>query len=96
MPTVPGLSPLIHSLNLQGCEGRVCTDMERWAEIRRRVFTGEMSQRAACREYEIHWETLENILTQTQPSENRRFRMPSGSRGVRSSGPGGTLKPCFN
>ena len=35
------------------------SDMEIWVEVRRRVLTGELSKRAACREYEIHWQTLE-------------------------------------
>ena len=43
------------------------TDMKEWAEIRRRVLNGQISKRAACREYEIHWETLEKILTFTEP-----------------------------
>lgn len=55
------------------------TDMKKWAEIRRRVLTGEISKRAACREYEIHWETLEKILTHTQPPGYRRTK-PRGSK----------------
>jgi len=47
--------------------GRVFTDMEKWAEIRRRVLNGEISKRAACDEYDIHWETLRKILTHTEP-----------------------------
>ncbi len=43
------------------------TDMEKWAEIRRRVLNGEISKRSACAEYEIHWETLRKILTHTEP-----------------------------
>jgi len=45
----------------------VFTDMEKWVEIRRRVCNGEISKRAACSEYGIHWETLEKILTHTEP-----------------------------
>lgn len=48
------------------------TDMQKWAEIRRRVLTGEISKRAACAEYEIHWETLQKILTHTEPPGYRR------------------------
>ena len=33
---------------------RVITDMELWTEVRRRVLTGELSKRAAYREYGIH------------------------------------------
>ncbi len=36
-------------------------------EVRRRVLTGELSKRAACREYEIHWQTLERILSHAEP-----------------------------
>ena len=46
---------------------RVSTDMEIWVEVRRRVLTGELSKRAACREYEIHWQTLEKILSHSEP-----------------------------
>jgi transposase len=41
--------------------------MEMWAEIRRRVLNGEMSKRAACEEYEIHWDTLTKILSHAEP-----------------------------
>jgi len=50
----------------------VFTDMEKWAEIRRRVLTGEISKRAACAEYVIHWETLRKILTHSEPPSYRR------------------------
>jgi transposase len=45
----------------------VLTDMEIWAEIRRRVLTGEISKRQACVEYEIHWQTLKKILAHEEP-----------------------------
>src|SRR4051812_20078222 len=41
--------------------------MEHWAEIRRRVLTGEISKREACREYELHWQTLKKILATEEP-----------------------------
>src|SRR5262245_25124198 len=41
--------------------------MEAWAEIRRRVLTGEISKRQACHEYDIHWQTLQKILTHEEP-----------------------------
>ena len=50
------------------------TDMEKWAEIRRRVLHGEMSKRAACAEYEIHWDTLTKILTHSEPPGYRRTK----------------------
>ena len=43
------------------------TDMELWTEVRRRVLTGELSKRAACREYGIHWQTLEKMLKHAEP-----------------------------
>ncbi len=48
------------------------TDMQQWAQIRRRVLGGEISKRAACAEYEIHWETLAKILTHADPPGYRR------------------------
>ena len=33
-------------------------DMEFWTEVRRRVLTGELSKRGACREYDLSWPTL--------------------------------------
>ena len=45
------------------------TDMEQWAEIRRRVLNGEISKRGACAEYEIHWNTLKKILTHTDSAQ---------------------------
>ena len=41
--------------------------MENWAEIRRRVLADGLSGRAACREYKIHWKTLQRILDNPQP-----------------------------
>jgi transposase len=45
----------------------VYTDMENWAEIRRRVLVDGLSKRAACREYGIHWDTLTKILDHPEP-----------------------------
>ncbi len=44
-------------------------DMETWVEIRRRVLTGEMSKRAACREYHLDWKILKRILEHEEPTE---------------------------
>lgn len=52
--------------------GRVITDMEFWSEVRRRVLTGEMSKRAACQHYGIHWQTLEKMLKHPEPPGYRR------------------------
>ncbi len=43
------------------------TNMEQWAEIRRRVLTGEITKREACREYDLHWQTLKKILAADEP-----------------------------
>ena len=50
------------------------TDMENWAEIRRRVLADGLSGRAACREYKIHWKTLKKILDNTEPPGYRRTK----------------------
>ena len=41
--------------------------MEFWTEVRRRVLTGQLSKRAACREYGINWRTLTKILEFVEP-----------------------------
>ncbi len=43
------------------------TDMEMWTEVRRRVLNKELSKRAACKEYSIHWDTLTKILAHVEP-----------------------------
>ena len=48
--------------------------MEKWSEIRRRVLCGEVSKRAACQEYGIHWETLPKILAHLEPPGYRRSK----------------------
>ncbi len=48
------------------------TKMEIWTEIRRRVLTGELSKRSACRAYDIHWGTLKKILEHAEPPGYRR------------------------
>jgi transposase len=49
----------------------VFKDMEKWTEIRRRVLTGEISKRAACREYKLDWKILKRILEHEEPTEYR-------------------------
>lgn len=44
-------------------------DMEKWVEIRRKVLANEASKRSICREYEIHWDTLQRILKYPEPPE---------------------------
>lgn len=46
--------------------------MEMWTEVRRRVLTGELSKRAACREYGINWRTLGKMLSHVEPPGYRR------------------------
>jgi transposase len=46
--------------------------MEIWAEVRRRVLAGEISKREACREYHLHWDTLQKILEHAEPPGYRR------------------------
>jgi transposase len=54
----------------------VYADMEQWAEIRRRVLTGELSKREACRQYDLHWLTLKKILSHEEPPGYRRTKPP--------------------
>jgi transposase len=46
--------------------------MELWSEVRRRVLTGELTKRAARREYHLHWDTLTKILENEEPPGYRR------------------------
>jgi len=48
--------------------------MEIWVEVRRRVLAGELSKREACREYDLHWDTLKKILTHAEPPGYRLKR----------------------
>lgn len=48
------------------------TDMEQWIEIRRRVLGKEISKRAACKEYGVHWDTLKKILSHSEPPGYQR------------------------
>ncbi|WP_419192778.1 IS21 family transposase [Kolteria novifilia] len=50
------------------------TDMEWWTEVRRRVLTGELSKRGACREYDLGWHTLTKILAHPEPPGYRLSR----------------------
>ncbi len=51
---------------------RVYTDMKIWTEVRRRVLNKELSKRAACEEYSIHWDTLTKMLEHTEPPGYRK------------------------
>jgi transposase len=48
--------------------------MELWTEVRRRVLTKELSQRAACKEYGLGWHTLKKILAHDEPPGYRQSR----------------------
>jgi transposase len=54
----------------------VHADMDQWAEIRRRVLTGGIGKREACRLYDIHWPTLKKILSHEEPPGYRRVAPP--------------------
>lgn len=41
--------------------------MEMWTEVRRPVLPREITKRAACREYGLHWTTLRKILEHVEP-----------------------------
>jgi hypothetical protein len=46
--------------------------MENWAEIRRRVLVDGQSKRSVCREFDIHWDTLQKIPHHSEPPGYRR------------------------
>ena len=48
------------------------TDMEKWAEIRRLVWVEHRSKRSVCREFNIHWDTLQKILEHADPPGYRQ------------------------
>ena len=72
------------------------TDMEIWAEIRRRFLVDGLSKRATYRAYNIHWDTLKKILEHAEPPDYRRAvhapgpssicSCPSSTRSSRTTG----------
>jgi hypothetical protein len=50
----------------------VFTDMEKRAQIRRRVLVDGQSNRSVFREFDIHWDTLQIILNHAAPPGYRR------------------------
>jgi transposase len=52
----------------------VLTDMENWAEIRRRVLVDGHSMRSVQRESHLHWKTLRKILDHPEPPGYRQER----------------------
>ena len=55
------------------------SDLEFWKEVRRQVLTGELSQRAAMKQYGLGWHTLKKILTHDEPPGYRQ-RKPRTKR----------------
>jgi transposase len=45
--------------------------MEIWAEVRRRVLTGELSMRQACSEYDLNFRTVRKIVRHAEPPPYR-------------------------
>jgi transposase len=41
--------------------------MHQWTEIRRLVLTKQKTKRAICKEYHLHWKTLQKILQHAEP-----------------------------
>jgi transposase len=52
----------------------VYNNMHDWAEIRRRVLVEGLSKRAACRQFDLYWSTLQKILSLNEPPGYRDAR----------------------
>jgi len=52
----------------------VYTDMEMWRDVRRRILAEGEGKRQICREYGIHFQTLQKILTHPEPPGYRQTR----------------------
>ncbi|MBI9019064.1 MAG: SUMF1/EgtB/PvdO family nonheme iron enzyme [Phycisphaerae bacterium] len=50
------------------------TNMEQWAEIRRRVLVEGVSKRQIIRETGMHWQTLDKILSNSSPPGYRQLK----------------------
>jgi hypothetical protein len=48
--------------------------MEQWATLRRKLLVDGISKRQILRETGMHWQTLEKILTHSQPPGYRRTK----------------------
>jgi hypothetical protein len=55
-------------------EEKVYTDMEMWRDIRRRILVGGEAKRQVCREYGIHFRTLQKILEHSEPPGYRQSK----------------------
>ncbi len=49
-------------------------DMEQWATLRRKLLVDGIRKRQILRETGMHWQTLEKILTHSQPPGYRRTK----------------------
>jgi transposase len=54
----------------------VFTNMQLWAEIRRRVLAGELSIRQAATEYDLNFRTVHKIVHQTEPPTGPTLARP--------------------
>jgi len=54
--------------------------MHNWTEIRRLVLTEKKSKRAVCRDFSIHWQTLEKILQHPEPPGYQQGHSPARPR----------------
>jgi hypothetical protein len=57
----------------------VYTNMEDWNAIRRRVLVDGQSKRSVCRELSLHWDTLQKILSHSEPP-GYRMKQPRAKR----------------
>ena len=48
------------------------TDMEKWTRIRRDVLVEDMSRREASKKYNLNFRTIQKILDQPEPPEDRK------------------------
>ena len=55
--------------------------MEKWAEIRRLVKVEKRSKRSVCRQFGIHWDTLNKILQHSEPP-GYRLSQPRSKRKI--------------
>jgi len=52
----------------------VYTDLDQWADIRRRVLVDHESKRSVQRRYQLHWKTLQKILAEPEPPGYRQSK----------------------
>ncbi len=57
--------------------------MDKWAEIRRLILVEGRSKRSVCRQFHLHWDTLQKILEHAEPPGYRQ----SQPRAKRKIGP---------